>query len=703
MTEEDTIPPEFLCPISKKIMKDPVIMSDGQTYDRESITQALSVGQVSPITGQSLSIDDAKPNSAIKNLIEKYMATDTSIIQPVQDSSTNDSISLLEFSASYAESNSTDLLHIAIKPNDNQYRPPIGIIAMIDVSDSMDSNACENISGLENINLSRLQLVQHSLKTIIQTLNQQDSIQLITFSNSASITLQWTKMDSDGKKLAMNTVETFSANGGTNIWDALRVGINEAAKFRENTSVILFTDGEPNINPSMGIIPSLKDALSGIKAQFTISTFSFGYRIDSGLMENIAQLGNGIYGYCPDVTMVGTIFINYLANFMTTLSQNVVVSVDGGKYKSQHLISLSANKTQNIFIEVPCGVAKDVKIQVDIHSTHQKFNLNSSNKVPINFPALRDQIYRKKFINLIESNLDNITRGQADTLSLFQEMQEESNPSDFMKNIMIDLVNSHPNHGQVQKSFETNFYKKWGKDYLRSLMRFHILEQCGNFKDESLQLYATPQFAIVRKAANKIFLNLPPPTPKPAAQAQTTTYYQPPPQQHIVHMDRFYDRSGVCFDGDSQVELKNGIKNVKELKRGDELKDGGKVVCLVEVIMKRIEDVVEINGTLFTPYHPIKWKGKWIFPCDIAQEKKKWISSWFNLVLSGNKVIRLNDIEAITLGHDVTEGVLRHPYFGTKAIVKTLKKHSGFKEGKIVFSQPLNIIRDENGLISSLF
>jgi hypothetical protein len=51
----------------------------------------------------------------------------------------------------------------------------------------------------------------------------------------------------------------------------------------------------------------------------------------------------------------------------------------------------------------------------------------------------------------------------------------------------------------------------------------------------------------------------------------------------------------------------------------------------------------------------------------------------------------------------MTEGVLSHPYFGTKAVVKALKKYSGYKEGRIVFLQPLNVVRDENGLISSFF
>ena len=33
---------------------------------------------------------------------------------------------------------------------------------------------------------------------------------------------------------------------------------------------------------------------------FIINTFAFGYDVDSVLMEDIAKIGNGIYGYCPD-------------------------------------------------------------------------------------------------------------------------------------------------------------------------------------------------------------------------------------------------------------------------------------------------------------------------------------------------------------------------------------------------------------------
>ena len=44
------IPDEFKCPITLCIMKDPVIMPDGQTYEREAIANHLKASPLSPIT-----------------------------------------------------------------------------------------------------------------------------------------------------------------------------------------------------------------------------------------------------------------------------------------------------------------------------------------------------------------------------------------------------------------------------------------------------------------------------------------------------------------------------------------------------------------------------------------------------------------------------------------------------------------------------
>ena len=163
----------------------------------------------------------------------------------------------------------------------------------------------------------------------------------------------------------------MEAGGCTNIWDALRLGILEAQKYKEyNTCLLLFTDGEPNVNPPKGIIPTLKESISSIKdVNFTISTFAFGYNVDSKLMEEIAQIGNGIYGYCPDCTMVGTIFTNFMANILTTVEPIVRINVKnkylqkkfeiGGLYSgiSRHLgFSLNKADFKNTEISLFFGV-----------------------------------------------------------------------------------------------------------------------------------------------------------------------------------------------------------------------------------------------------------------------------------------------------------------------------------------------------------
>ena len=95
-----------------------------------------------------------------------------------------------------------------------------------------------------------------------------------------------------------------------------------------------FTDGEPNINPPLVIVPSLKEIISGMEdVNFTISTFAFGYNVDSVLMEEIAQVGNGIYGYCPDCTMVGTIFVNFMANILNTIESTIKIDVKNENLK----------------------------------------------------------------------------------------------------------------------------------------------------------------------------------------------------------------------------------------------------------------------------------------------------------------------------------------------------------------------------------
>lgn len=69
--------PEYVCPISLEVMIDPVICSDGQTYDRVNIERWLQNNNTSPISNAVLNDLTLRPNIALRKLILEYSAAET--------------------------------------------------------------------------------------------------------------------------------------------------------------------------------------------------------------------------------------------------------------------------------------------------------------------------------------------------------------------------------------------------------------------------------------------------------------------------------------------------------------------------------------------------------------------------------------------------------------------------------------------------
>ncbi|XP_062157253.1 U-box domain-containing protein 1-like [Alnus glutinosa] len=67
------IPDEFRCPISLDLMRDPVIVASGHTYDRNSIAQWINSGHYTcPKSGQTLLHMALVPNYALKSLMQQW-------------------------------------------------------------------------------------------------------------------------------------------------------------------------------------------------------------------------------------------------------------------------------------------------------------------------------------------------------------------------------------------------------------------------------------------------------------------------------------------------------------------------------------------------------------------------------------------------------------------------------------------------------
>ncbi|KAL0664755.1 hypothetical protein Bca4012_101593 [Brassica carinata] len=77
-----TIPEDFLCPISLELMKDPVIVSTGQTYERSYIQRWIDCGNLRcPKTQQKLGNFALTPNYVLRSLISQW-CTKHNIEQP---------------------------------------------------------------------------------------------------------------------------------------------------------------------------------------------------------------------------------------------------------------------------------------------------------------------------------------------------------------------------------------------------------------------------------------------------------------------------------------------------------------------------------------------------------------------------------------------------------------------------------------------
>ena len=69
----EVAPPEFLCPITHDVMRDPVSAADGHTYERKAIARWLETRRTSPKTNEPLESVALVANLSMRSLISSWM------------------------------------------------------------------------------------------------------------------------------------------------------------------------------------------------------------------------------------------------------------------------------------------------------------------------------------------------------------------------------------------------------------------------------------------------------------------------------------------------------------------------------------------------------------------------------------------------------------------------------------------------------
>lgn len=713
------IPSEFMCPISMDLMTDPVIGNDGHTYERAAITEWLSTHSVSPLTRRPMTLADIQPNFALRGSLERWKLSNEPMPQ---------SIDIMAFAEpktmSITANKYNDKMTLDIKTTHTTPMETV-LIAVLDVSGSMETSANNN-RQTEGDQFSRLDLVKHSMKTLATLLNAefattQSSLGIVSFSSNANLVMPITKMDAIGLANATNAITGLRSSGATNIWDGLRIALLQAATAIDrnpsaNIQILLLTDGEPSpdLLPPLGIKSTLKRKMDTLKGKVTISTFGFGYALDADLLESICILGNGTYGFIPDCSMVGTVFINWAAKALLTLVHHITVKFPSGA--SYNVGDIIVGRSQTVVM--PFEELTDVEVTYDNGQT-------DTIAVTMSEMMQKDALYLDKLLTEMDDMKKWKHYGGVVTrhiLALKAEIDAATDKTEFMTDVARDIESADESEGQIMKACSAdNWWNTWGRNHCLSYFHALKLQQCVNFKDKALQHFASDAFKELQEKGIDIFSGLPAPTPSVRSYSSSYGYgglsaaaaggYAPNPtvpvRSFTVDMSNYVSTSGPCFTGDCLVAMgDNTQKRVDELKKGDVVKGGHKVLALlVTPVNKDVDMVVFTKGLKITPWHPmiLKDDDEWVFPADIRVPTKTYVDNYYNLALESGHIVELNTHQVVTLGHGFTSNsVIKHPYFGTSAVIDDLKKHPDWESGILNMDSAQIIRSEETGLIQKI-
>lgn len=70
-----SIPHEYLCPITRTLLRHPAVASDGFTYEERAIQEWIQREERSPMTNQPLSSPHVYPNHALRHVLTRFYET----------------------------------------------------------------------------------------------------------------------------------------------------------------------------------------------------------------------------------------------------------------------------------------------------------------------------------------------------------------------------------------------------------------------------------------------------------------------------------------------------------------------------------------------------------------------------------------------------------------------------------------------------
>ena len=210
----------------------------------------------------------------------------------------------------------TRLLRVGLRAYDvpSAARPPANLVFLVDTSGSMDEP-------------DKLPLVKQALAGLADQLRPDDRVAIVAYAGSAGIVLEPTA----GKDYVKAALSCLDAGGSTAGGEGIELAYATArASFVKGgiNRIFLATDGDFNVG-----ISDTKALEALVKRNrddgITLTTLGFGEgNYNDAMMEHIADVGNGNYGYIDSAAEARKVLEDELSATLVTVAKDVKVQVE---------------------------------------------------------------------------------------------------------------------------------------------------------------------------------------------------------------------------------------------------------------------------------------------------------------------------------------------------------------------------------------
>ncbi|MCO5599497.1 hypothetical protein L7F22_053602 [Adiantum nelumboides] len=215
-------------------------------------------------------------------------------------------------------------------------RAAVDLVAVLDTSGSMTG--------------TKLTLMKRAMRLVVRSLGPSDRLSIVAFASNVRRVLALRRMTEEGRRAALEALDSLSCTGGTSIADGLRKGTAILQQRRQSNpvaTIMLLSDGQdsftmrqPESTMSTNPVPSLSDNPRQVQFQIPVHTFGLGVDHDAGAMHTISEESGGTFSFIQGEGLMQDAFAQCLGGLLSVVALRVEVEVEVVTRASAHLLSM---------------------------------------------------------------------------------------------------------------------------------------------------------------------------------------------------------------------------------------------------------------------------------------------------------------------------------------------------------------------------